>query len=56
MANKVKGKIFLIFVEGTTDADCLDPIVDYFTNKFDLTDIDIRVHNGDIFTNSENHR
>ncbi|WP_099878417.1 hypothetical protein [Streptococcus suis] len=56
MANKIVNKVFLIFVEGTTDADCLDLIVDYFKESFEQTDIDIRVHGGDIFTNDENFK
>ncbi|CYV31449.1 hypothetical protein [Streptococcus suis] len=56
MANKTVNKVFLIFVEGTTDADCLDLIVDYFKESFEQTDIDVRVHGGDIFTNDENFK
>ncbi|SUN80087.1 Uncharacterised protein [Streptococcus milleri] len=52
--NKKEEKVFLIFVEGSTDADCLDPIVDEFKQKLNLSDITIRVQNGDIFTLHEN--
>ncbi|MEI3032690.1 MAG: hypothetical protein V8T39_07925 [Streptococcus lutetiensis] len=52
MANKNKNKIFLIFVEGTTDEDCLEPLREYYENKINPANanIDIRVKNGDIFT------
>ena len=54
MANSNKEMVFLIFVEGSTDADCLDLIVEDFKKKLDLSDITIRIQNGDIFTSTEN--
>lgn len=54
MANSNQGKVFLIFVEGSTDADCLDIIVEDFKQKLVLSDITIRIQNGDIFTSTEN--
>ena len=56
MANKIKSKIILVFVEGTTDADCLDPIIDYYKKQLHLTEVDIRVHDGDMFTSDDNIR
>lgn len=43
MANSNQGKVFLIFVEGSTDADCLDIIVEDFKQKLVLSDITIRI-------------
>lgn len=54
VANSNQGKVFLIFVEGSTDADCLDIIVEGFKQKLVLSDITIRIQNGDIFTSTEN--
>ena len=54
--SKKEEKVFLIFVEGSTDADCLDSIVDEFKQKLNLSDITIDIQNGDIFTSSENER
>ena len=54
--SKKEEKVFLIFVEGSTDADCLDSIVDKFKQKLNLSDITIDIQNGDIFTSSENER
>lgn len=54
MANNNQEKVFLIFVEGSTDADCLDLIIEDFKQKLDLSDITIRIQNGDIFTSTEN--
>ena len=54
VANSNQEMVFLIFVEGGTDADCLDLIVEDFKQKLDLSDITIRIQNGDIFTSTEN--
>ena len=54
VANNNQEKVFLIFVEGSTDADCLDLIIEDFKQKLDLSDITIRIQNGDIFTSTEN--
>ena len=54
--SKKEEKVFLIFVEGSTDADCLDSIVDEFKQKLNLSDITIDIQNGDIFTSRENER
>lgn len=43
-------------MEGTTDSDCLDPIVDYFKEQFKLTDLDIHIQGGDVFTESINNQ
>lgn len=52
--SKKEEKIFLIFVEGSTDADCLDLIIEMYKENSNLSDITIRVQNGDIFTLREN--